>query len=365
MSKESFTRRDFIAGITAAGTATSLSAAAGGASQPLVVHSYPVVAMKAPDSIRIVCAEKLTPEEAEKIRSAGKGVDLVLVKDRSELAVQAPNADVIFGTPDAAVIANAKRLQWVQLWHAGVETVPKEVMDHASVMTNMQRVFAPVIAETAFGLLLGLTRGLVQTSIPAFSEKKWKRGDAQLDDLYHKTMGCVGMGGIGSEIARRAHDGFGMRVLATDAKPLPKPYFVAELHEPGWLMEMVPQVDVLVSCAPLTRETRHLFNESVFRKMKPTAYFINMTRGGLVDQTALARALKEGWFRGAGLDTTTPEPLPSEDPLWNTPNLAITPHNSGQAPIRQVRIIALVAENVRRYTNGLPLLNVVDKTRGY
>jgi phosphoglycerate dehydrogenase-like enzyme len=186
-----------------------------------------------------------------------------------------------------------------------------------------------------------------------------------LDDLYGKTIGIVGMGGIGSETARRLHYGFNMRVLGTDAKPLPKPEFVAELHDPGWLMEMVPQVDVLMSAAPLTKETRLMFNESVFRKLKPSAYFINVSRGGLVDQEALVKTLKEKRIRGAGLDVTTPEPLPSESPLWDCPNLVITPHNSGHAPIRQVRLMALVAENVRRYSHGLPLLNVVDKARGY
>ncbi|PYU96529.1 MAG: D-2-hydroxyacid dehydrogenase, partial [Acidobacteria bacterium] len=96
-----------------------------------------------------------------------------------------------------------------------------------------------------------------------------------------------------------------------------------------------------------------------------SSYFINVSRGGLVDQEALARALKEGWIQGAGLDVTTPEPLPPDHFLWNCPNLVLTPHNSGNAPIRQVRLMALVAENVRRYSHGLPLLNVVDKARGY
>jgi phosphoglycerate dehydrogenase-like enzyme len=140
---------------------------------------------------------------------------------------------------------------------------------------------------------------------------------------------------------------------------------VAELHDPGWLMQMVPQVDVLVSCAPHTKETVKLFDESVFKAMKRTAYFINVTRGGLVDQEALVRALKEGWIRGAGLDVTTPEPLPAGHPLWTCPNRIITPHNSGLAPSRQIRLMALVSENVRRYANGLPLLNVVDKVKGY
>ncbi len=236
-----------------------------------------------------------------------------------------------------------------------------------ALLLRMQRVFAPVIAETAVGLILSLTRGLAQESIPAFRTRTWARGPGRvpLDDLHGKTIGIVGMGGIGSETARRLHYGFEMRVLATDAKPLPRPAFVDTLREPGWLMEMVPQVDVLMSAAPLTRETRQMFGERVFRSMKKSAYFINVSRGGLVDQDALVAALKGQWIRGAGLDVTTPEPLPADHPLWDCPNLVITPHNSGMAPSRQVRLVALVAENVRRYSQGLPLLNVVDKARGY
>ena len=221
-------------------------------------------------------------------------------------------------------------------------------------------------AVVCFALLLGLTRGLVQTFVPNMKEHRWQGGSrVPLEDLYHKTMGIVGMGGMGTEIARRAHNGFGMKVLATDAKPLPQPEFVAELHDPGWFMEMVPQVDVLVSAAPHTKITEKMFNAEVFSRMKPTAYFLNLSRGGLVDQVALAKALHDKRIRGAGLDVTTPEPLPKNDPLWDAPNLIITGHSSGAAPIRQVRLIALVAENVRRYTNGLPLLNVCDKVRRY
>ena len=182
---------------------------------------------------------------------------------------------------------------------------------------------------------------------------------------FSQPIAIVGMGGIGTETARRLHYGFEMRVLATDAKPLPKPDFVAELHDPDWLMEMIPQVDVLMSAAPHTKVTEKMFNDAVFSKMKPTAYFLNVSRGGLVDNDALVRALKEKRIAGAGLDATTPEPLPPEHPFWDCPNLVITPHNSGVAPMRQVRLVALVAENVRRYSNGLPLLGVVDKVRGY
>jgi len=368
MEKETISRRNFMSGLAATGTAMTVASAAGGAtpSDAVVVASFPIYEAK-PSSgpIRVVCAEKLTPAEADQVRAAAPNIDLVLINNRAELAEKAKDAEVILGIVDAETISNARKLQWVQTWHAGVDTLPKELMEHRCVLTNMQRVFAPVIAESAIALMLSLTRGLAQNSIPSFKQRKWSREEMPLEDLYGKTLGLVGLGGIGMETARRMHQGFGMRILALDPKPLPKPEFVAELHEPGWLMQMVPQADILMSAAPLTRETAKLFNEAVFRKMKRTAYFINVSRGGLVDQEALAQALKQGWIRGAGLDVATPEPLPPDHFLWDCPNLVITPHNSGYAPVRQTRLMALVAENVRRYSLGLALLNVVDKARGY
>ncbi|GAA4469328.1 D-2-hydroxyacid dehydrogenase [Nibrella saemangeumensis] len=370
LTENSLTRRHFIASLAASGAAISLPES-GQAEPALSAHNEAnglAATSRAPHApIQIVCTERLSAAEAEQIRAAGKNIQLHLLGEASDPAKLLAEAEVILGSVDARTVLAAPKLKWVQTWAAGVERAPAELMAHPSQLTNMQRVFAPVIAESAIALLLSLTRGLAQTSIPAFGDRKWVHppGSVVLDDLYGKTIGIVGMGGIGSETARRLHYGFNMKVLATDAKPLPRPEFVAELHDPTWLMEMVPQVDVLMSAAPLTKETRLLFNEAVFSRMKPSAYFINVSRGGLVDQNALVKVLKEGRIRGAGLDVTTPEPLPADHPLWTCSNLVITPHNSGNAPIRQKRLIALVAENVRRYSSGLPLLNVVDKAKGY
>lgn len=368
MAEDPISRRGFLATLATTGAAVAAQ------ETPLARLSGPPVAPAGQPSepripaqpVKIVCTEALTPAEAEQIRSASKNLELHVLAGAKE-SKHLAEAEVILGSVGTSTLRLAKNLKWVQGWGAGVEHMPKELVEHPCVVTNQQRIFAPVIAETAIGLLLSLTRGLAQVSIPAFRERKYAAvaDDFPLDDLYGKTIGIVGMGGIGSETARRLHHGFGMRVLATDAKPMPKPDFVAELHDPAWLMEMVPQVDVLMSAAPLTKETRGMFNEQVFNRMKPTAYFLNVSRGGLVDQEALVKALKEKRFRGAGLDVVTPEPLPPDSTLWSCPNLVLTPHNSGHAPIRQVRLMTLVTENVRRYCQGLPLLNVVDKAKGY
>lgn len=368
MTTDQNSRRKFLATLAATGAVatTQFTPLASLANASADRQNVPFKPRNAAEPLKIASMMQLTSAEVEQIKNGGKNIELVVSTDGKDMK-QFADAEVWFGYRDGSMISQAKNLKWVQALGAGVENMPKELVDHPCTLTNMQRIYAPVIAESAIGLLLSLTRGLTQLSIPAFSQKKWIQtpNDLPLEDLYGKTIGIVGMGGIGSETARRLHYGFNMRVLGTDAKPLHKPAFVEELHDPGWLMEMVPQVDVLMSAAPLTPITKGMFNEKVFSKMKPGAYFINVSRGGLVDQDALVKALKEKRIRGAGLDVTTPEPLPSDHPLWTCPNLVITPHNSGHAAIRQVRLIQLIAENVRRYNAGLPLMNVVDKAKGY
>jgi phosphoglycerate dehydrogenase-like enzyme len=251
-----------------------------------------------------------------------------------------------------------------------MEGVDKRVMAAPNLtITNMARIFAPGISETAIGLLLALTRGIGTFYRAQFYKREWKaigtvRSDHQVE-ISGRTVGIVGMGGIGSEIARRLYYGFNMKVLATDAKPIPKPEYVAELHDPSWFRTMVPQVDVLVAAAPQVPATMKMFNEDVFRSMKKTSYFLAMSRGGLYDDMALAKALKERWIAGAGLDVFPQEPLPSSHPFFDLDNVVMTPHTSGWSPDRQVRLVNLFAENLRRYANGMPLMNVVDKEKGY
>lgn len=367
MPDQSYSRRNFIAGVASTAAAVTLPQIASAADKnPVAVDDQPNGRTKA-GPIKILVTQNLSAKHLEQIRTAGNNINLVRITNTSEIRNHLADTEVILGNINSSLLPSAKELKWIQSFAAGMENMPKELKEHSCTVTNMQRIYAPVIAETAIALLLSLTRGLTQVSIPAFAQRRWLDvpSDLPLVDLYGKTIGIVGMGGIGSETARRLHYGFNMHVLATDAKPLPKPEFVAELYEPAGLMKMVPQVDVLMSAAPLTPITRQMFNEAVFSAMKPGAYFINVSRGGLVDQNALVKALKEKRIAGAGLDVVTPEPLPADSPLWTCPNLVITPHNSGFAPIREERAVALVAENVRRYSNDLPLMNVVDKIKGY
>ena len=342
------------------------------AREPVVVEPVALRELKAQaDPIRIVTTYAFEPWEIQRIQAAvpNARVEIALCATREEFRQRLREAEVVYGPVSGADLDYAPRLKWVQAGGAGVEGLDARLRASPVVLTNYARTFAPGISETALGLLLCLTRGITKYYFPQFQKRQWRPlGSPKSDhhvELAGRTMGIVGLGGIGSAVARRAYYGFDMRILATDAKPLPRPEYVAELHEAGWFPQMVPQVDVLVAAAPHTPETERMFNEAVFRRMKKTAYFLALSRGKLFDDLALVRALKEGWIAGAGLDVFPQEPPPPEHPIFDCPNVVMSMHTSGWSPDRQVRLIELFAENVRRYAAGLPLVNVVDKQRGY
>jgi phosphoglycerate dehydrogenase-like enzyme len=327
-----------------------------------------------PDRIRIltavassvVPAPQYNAAEIKQITSQGKNVELILPKSVDEMNKALAEVDVVFGALNAEMFARAKNLRWLQATEAGMDRLLfPELIKSNVVITNMARMFAPAISETAISMLLALTRGLNKFYFPQFQKRTFIAQRDELVEIDGMTAGIVGMGGIGQFVASKLHYGFNMKILATDASPMAKPFFVDTLREPGWFMEMVPQVDVLVGAAPATPLTANMFNEKVFRSMKKTAYFLGLSRGALTDEDALARALKEGWIAGAGIDVTKTEPLPSSSPLWDCPNLIMTCHSAGFAPPRRIRLMGLLADNVRRYSSGLPLMNVVDKQRGY
>ncbi len=320
--------------------------------------------------MKLVTDFPFTHEEVQQILAAGEGqVDVVLCKDRAEFLEKVSEAEVIYGAPDTEVLARAARLRWVQAAAAGVEALAELMRSHPAALTNQAVSFAPAISETALGMLIALARGINRWYVPQFRARKWEPVGTTKShhhaEISGRVMGIAGFGGIGQALARRAHYGFDMKILAIDSRALHKPPFVAELRDPSWLMEMVAQSDVLVAAAPHTAETDKMFNETVFRAMKKTAYFLALSRGKLFDDLALVKALKEGWIAGAGLDVFPQEPIPAEHPIFDCPNVVMTMHTSGWSPDRQVRLMALFTENVRRYTRGLPLLNLVDKERGY
>jgi phosphoglycerate dehydrogenase-like enzyme len=321
--------------------------------------------------LKIVTMTKFEPDEIAKLSSAASGrrVELIVAANRDELRKLLPQAEVLYGEIQAAEMDLAPNLRWIQTAAAGMENFDKQVLASKITVTNMARVYAPGIADTAMGLLLSITRGISTYYMPQFYKREWKPvGTIKSPDhieLGGRTMGIVGLGGIGTEIAKRAHYGFGMKVYATDAKPMPKPDYVEVLREPAWFPEMAKSVDVLVSAAPHTPKTERMFNEQIFRSMKKGAIFIAMSRGKLFDDMALVKVLKEGHLRGAGLDVFPMEPIPSNHPIFDCNNVVMTPHTSGWGVERQQRLVAHFAENIRRYSLGEPMLAVVDRATGY
>ena len=365
MEKKPFSRRTFIEGVAAAPAVVATR-------NPVVVAPVLLSDVQvAQDPLKIATTYKFEPPEIAKLKAAGGGVrvDIVICQSAAELREKVSDAEVVYGDIDGPTLAAASKLKWIQSREAGMEHMDPAVRDSPVVVTNYQRTFAPGISETAFGLLLCLTRGISRNYMPQFYKRQMKSvgtpKSADHTELVGRTMGIVGMGGIGSMLARRAHYGFDMRIVATDAKPVPKPDYVAELRDPGWFPTMASEVDVLVAAAPHTPITERMFNEQIFRSMKPTAYFLALSRGKLYDDMALVKALKERWIAGAGLDVFPIEPPPSDHPIFDCPNVVMTAHTSGWSPDRQVRLIDDFAENIRRYTRGLPLMKVVDKKAGY
>ena len=377
MTHEGVSRRRFLKNVAAGSTGAALgtmplaagigAATPAGELTPVTTESYPLAMPGAGatlDHVRITTRSGIPEEYQKEIRALSSGVELKICETAEEFRREVADTQVIYGGFSVEDLKAAKQLRWIQYSAAGVEGIlSPELVQSPVVLTNMQRIYAPAISETAIGLILALAHGINRYAVQT-KDHVWKQQEG-LYDVSGMTLGLVGLGGIGTETAYRAHYGFGMKILAVDPKPLPKPAFVAELHSVDWLPKMLPQVDILMSAAPHTRESEGMFNESVFRAMKPTALFINMSRGKLVDTPALVRALKEGWIAGAGLDVAYKEPLPADEPLWSAGNVIITCHTSGWTPRTTGRQMALFTENIRRYLNGLPLLNVVDKVRGY
>ena len=320
------------------------------------------------EPLRIATRFAFEPEEVARLQSAapGRSIEIAVCRSEHEFHDHLGDAEVVFGACRGTDLPYAPRLLWIQLSSAGVDDLDPDLWSSGAVLTNYSGAFAPAIAETAFALLLSLTRGLSRYYVPQFLRREWKPAGTSKSpeyvELSGRTIGIAGLGGIGRAVARMAAHGFQMRVLATDVRHQDRPDYVAELHPPGWFEQMAPQADVLVAAAPLTPETRGMFDESVFRSMKRNAYFLALSRGQLFDDRALVKALRENRIAGAGLDVFPQEPPPSDHPIFDCPNVAMSMHTSGWGPGRQHRLIELFRENLRRYAAGEPLLNVVDKT---
>jgi phosphoglycerate dehydrogenase-like enzyme len=297
------------------------------------------------------------------------GVELVPVADHAGAVAQAVGADAIIGFCSEEVLQAGADLKWIQLPYAGAERclAVDAIHQRDLLLTNAQRIYGPEIAEHVIAMMLAFSRGL-NVFMHEQSKAIWNPDaigeESRLWELSDKTILVVGLGGIGTEVARRAH-ALGMTVTATRASSREGPDFVSYVGLSGELLELAAQADVVVNSLPLTPQTTGLFDTAFFSAMKPTAYFINVGRGKSVVTDDLLAALLAGRIAGAGLDVTEPEPLPSDHPLWHQPNVIITPHISAGSDLRSERLWIVMRENLRRYVAGERMLSVVDIDRGY
>ena len=302
------------------------------------------------------------------MQQAAPGVKLVGTADRAAAAREAADADAVIGECVPEVIQAGPRIRWVQRMYAGVErcvAIPA-FTERGIVLTNMQKVAGSVMAEHVLAFMFGLTRGLADY-VPAQAKGEWADEavpESRMWEVKGRTMLVVGLGGIGTEVAKRAH-ALGMNVIATRNSGTDGPSYVAEVGLPDKLLPFAGRADVIVSTLPLTTETKGLMNKSFFDAVKRGALFINVGRGGTVVTDDLVAALNDGRLGGAGLDVTDPEPLPSGHPLWRAPNVIITPHVAAGLEGNDVPRWILARENLRRYASGGKLLSEVDVKRGY
>jgi phosphoglycerate dehydrogenase-like enzyme len=355
--------------------------------------------------VKLVIHPPIEPERLEKIIDVAGPMTVVNARDEAEARHALADADAFFGKITPGLLAAAPRLRWVQAPTASLEHYMfPELVEHPCVLTNMRGLYSDVIADHVFGYVLCFARnfhhyirnqlearwapvgGKPETSVRAVARKVRRQlaetlGKAESSDfvtgpahvsavdrshmhLGDATLGVVGLGQIGSEIARRGL-AFGMRVIAVDPVQTAAPAGVAALWRLDRLPDLLGESDFVVIAAPHTPETVKLFRRPQFQQMKPTAYLINIGRGAIVDLQDLVAALRAAEIGGAGLDVYETEPLPPDHPLWQMPNVILTPHVAGHSPRIAERHLAVLLENVRRFARGEPLATVVDKRRWF
>jgi D-2-hydroxyacid dehydrogenase (NADP+) len=307
------------------------------------------------------------PVVLKELQASATGVRLVPVTQET-LMKEIPDADAVIGTVRPEHVRAGKNLKWVQVMSAGVETVlhlsgGNDLRDSNIILTNNQIVQGPEIADHAMAMLLTLSRG-IHTFIAHRQQELWQARPYPGIELNGRTAVVIGVGGIGTQISVRAN-AFGMDVIGIDPEDIPYSPFIKKVVKPDQLDEVLPMADVVFISAPHTPQSHKMVGPKQFELMKQGAYFIAVSRGGLYDLNALVKGLDSKRLAGAGVDVTDPEPLPKGHALWKFDNAIITPHIAGRSDKDRARMIGTIKENIRRFSEGRPLLNVVDKQKGY
>ncbi len=315
-----------------------------------------------------VVVVRTAPRLVAEWQAATDKVKLVPVADEATLEREIVDADGVIGEVPPRILELGKKLQWMQIMSAGVERVlhlsgSNYLRDSKIVLTNNQIVQGPEIADHAMAMLLALSRNL-----PLYfqdrKDQNWRREQFRGVELNTKKALVIGCGGIGQQIAVRAW-AHGMKVTCVDPEDIPFSPFIVKTVKPDLLDAELPDTDAVFISAPHTPKSHKMMGARQFELMKRNSYFIAVSRGGIYDLPGLVKALDERKLAGAGVDVTDPEPLPAGHALWKFDNAIITPHIAGRSDLDAGRMQGMVQENIRRFGEGMPLRNVVDKEKGY
>ncbi|AGX04955.1 MULTISPECIES: D-2-hydroxyacid dehydrogenase [Bacillus] len=313
----------------------------------------------------MILTQDLREDLLKNVKNVMPGWNIISGKDPEIWKSHLMDAEIIAGwKKDTVQAADSNNLRWIQTWSAGVNNLPLEELEKNNVfLTSANGVHAYPISETIFGLMLALTRK-IHTYVRNQEEKKWHHSHMN-QEIHKKTIGIIGAGAIGCETAKIAK-AFGMKVIGVRLSGKEEQHF-DEMHTAEKLDDILPHCDYIVITLPLTDETHSLFSASQFKRMKNTAFLINIGRGEILVEQDLISALKEGEIAGAGLDVFEKEPLQESSPLWEMENVIITPHTSGSTEYYDERVINdILVPNLKEYLEGKkPAHNLVDYRKGY
>jgi phosphoglycerate dehydrogenase-like enzyme len=309
-----------------------------------------------------------TREWAKQVAEACPELEVIIPETREGAEQAIALAEGAYGTIPANLLPRAQHLRWLQAPQAAPPAgyYYPELIAHPVQITNFREIYNDHIAAHIMSFVLAFARGL-HVYIPQQLRREWRPAPREDDTIVHlpeATALIVGVGGIGGEAARLAA-AFGITVIGVDERRTDKPEGIAEMHRASALDTLLPRADFVILTVPHTPETEGFMNRGRFRRMKRTAFFINIGRGMTTRLGDLVAALKAGEIAGAGLDVFEEEPLPADHPLWTLPGVLITPHTAGYGPYLDERRFEVLRDNCRRFLTGQPLRNVVDKSRWF
>ena len=315
--------------------------------------------------MRIVICYPVESRHLQQLAAAAPGHEIVNA-GQERIAEEILDADVFLGHAKVPVpwdeVVRRGRLKWIQSSAAGLDhcLVPSVIASDI-VVTSASGLFADPVAEQTLALLCGLLRGM-----PTFFRAQQKREFIRRPtrDLHDSTIGIIGLGGNGRRLAQVLAP-FRTTILATDMYPEDRPPEVAELLPADALDAVLPRLDIAILCVPLNAQTHGMIDARRLALMRPGSILINVARGQVVVEKDLVAALQSGHLFGAGVDVTEVEPLPVDSPLWDLPNVLITPHVGAQSLRRADVTTQFLADNLVRYVQGRPLKHVVDKVQGF